>query len=47
MTAPDLAALSALTERAASLDGTLTVSHTPGTGTTFTVTVPLRPAHVP
>ncbi|WP_331737490.1 PAS domain-containing protein [Streptomyces sp. NBC_00019] len=41
--AVDLAALTALTERAATLDGTLTVSHTPGTGTTVTVAVPLRP----
>ncbi|MET7694434.1 PAS domain-containing protein [Streptomyces sp. NPDC005483] len=43
VTAADQAALSALTERAVCLDGTLTVSHTPGTGTTLTATVPLRP----
>ncbi|PWI15334.1 histidine kinase [Streptomyces sp. Act143] len=43
VTPPDLAALSALTERAASLDGTLTAHHTPGTGTTLTATVPLGP----
>ncbi|WP_338704203.1 histidine kinase (plasmid) [Streptomyces sp. Q6] len=44
VTAADLAALAALTERAVSLDGTLTVRHTPGTGTTVTATVPLGPA---
>ncbi|MBE8478458.1 sensor histidine kinase [Streptomyces justiciae] len=43
VTPPDLAALNALTERAASLDGTLTVRHTPGTGTTLTATIPLGP----
>ncbi|MGW2031767.1 PAS domain-containing protein [Streptomyces sp. NPDC001811] len=37
----DLAALAALTERAASLDGTLRVRHTPGAGTTVTAVVPL------
>ena len=47
VTAADRAALSALTERAVSLDGTLTVSHTCGTGTTLTATVPLRPADGP
>jgi hypothetical protein len=41
ITPADLATLSALTERAASLDGTLTVSHTSGTGTTLTATIPL------
>ncbi|MGP4011418.1 sensor histidine kinase [Streptomyces sp. 4N124] len=45
--AADLTALAALTERAAILDGTLTVSHTLGTGTTVTVVVPLRPDAVP
>ncbi|MFF8910730.1 PAS domain-containing protein [Streptomyces olivaceoviridis] len=39
--AADLAALAALTERAASLDGTLRVRHTPGAGTTVTAVVPL------
>ncbi|CAM5491997.1 MULTISPECIES: PAS domain-containing protein [Streptomyces] len=39
--AADLAALAALTERAASLDGTLRVCHTPGAGTTVTAVVPL------
>ncbi|MEV5176975.1 PAS domain-containing protein [Streptomyces flaveolus] len=39
--AADLAALAALTERAAALDGTLKVRHTPGTGTTVTAVVPL------
>ncbi|MFF4354469.1 regulator [Streptomyces sp. NPDC001530] len=47
VTAADLAALSALTERAASLAGTLTVRHTPGTGTTLTATVPLGPTDGP
>ncbi|MEW2290266.1 PAS domain-containing protein [Streptomyces sp. NPDC047841] len=37
----DLAALAALTERAASLGGTLDVRHTPGAGTTVTASVPL------
>jgi hypothetical protein len=39
--AADLAALAALTERAAALDGTLKVRHTPGTGTAVTAVVPL------
>ncbi|MFI9834824.1 PAS domain-containing protein [Streptomyces sp. NPDC051913] len=43
VTATDLAILSALTERATSLDGTLTARHTPGTGTTLTASIPLRP----
>lgn len=47
VTAADRAALSALTEKAVSLDGTLTVSHTSGTGTTLTATVPLRPTDGP
>ncbi|MEV7080898.1 histidine kinase [Streptomyces sp. NPDC093516] len=42
--AADLAVLSALTQRAAGLDGVLTVGHTPGTGTTLTVTIPLAAA---
>ncbi|GGM22456.1 hypothetical protein GCM10010129_78450 [Streptomyces fumigatiscleroticus] len=37
----DLAALAVLTERAAALNGTLTVRHTPGTGTTVTAILPL------
>ena len=42
-TATDLATLAALTERATSLDGTLTVRHTPDTGTTLTASIPLGP----
>ncbi|SNX88356.1 PAS domain-containing protein [Streptomyces sp. TLI_55] len=47
VTAADQAALSALAERAAGLDGTLTVNHTPGTGTTLTATIPLPPVDGP
>jgi signal transduction histidine kinase len=47
VTAADLATLAALTERTASLDVTLTVRHTPGTGTTLTATVPLGPPQGP
>lgn len=36
----DLAALAALTERAAALDGTLDVRHVPGAGTTVAIAVP-------
>ncbi len=43
----DLTALTALTERAAILDGTLTVSHTRGTGTTVSVVVPLQLSTAP
>ena len=43
VTATDLATLAALTERATSLDGTLTVRHTPDTGTTLTASIPLGP----
>ncbi len=39
--AADAAALSALAQRAATLHGTLTVTHTPGTGTELTAVVPL------
>lgn len=39
--AEDIAALAALTERAATLGGTLTVTHAPDTGTTVTAVVPL------
>ncbi|WP_331729046.1 PAS domain-containing protein (plasmid) [Streptomyces sp. NBC_00028] len=46
-TATDLATLAALTERATSLDGTLTTRHTPDTGTTLTANIPLGPTQGP